>query len=715
MIKISSIGGFFEEHVEKIILVIVGLVCAWLLITRVILSPNTVSYDKRNFSPGTIDDYVYEQAQLLKQRLNEPPDKLESYKPQVDKYLAKLDSSINDIDTSLWPVVPYELGAEKAVAGVYSLPPIGEVNDVAVEHIRAVAYIPTGEVTPQNPYDKSGNEPNDIDFVTVQAKFDVSQLYDKFKECFIEDVEQQWVDPCLARPVFAAVNLQRQERNADGTWSDWQNVPPTKIDAYQKLFRITEDIQDLPPGGLKVQMLQFDNKQVQIDLLQPEAYQIASANEEWFPPELHRKYADLKRKETLEEKRKAKEDEKEKRANDAERRDRRTDTRTGTAGRTSRGGAGFSTPGGAGNLYGGGGFNSRSRDRSRNRQTTTGRYSETGRSTDRRRTPRNRTGTNDQTTDIFGPYGGNQRPGDIRGGTLSRGPSTNDVYYDFDEVALNRLTDFSKLKEPMLFWHHDDTVEPKKIYRYRIRLGVFNPVAGTNKLSEEDISQKNQVILWSDFSDVTEPVKIPGRSYFFARDIQEAAKSVTVTVCRYILGHWYSKDFDVNQGESIGDVVENEIEKPKPPRQRGRGPDIRGADYLGNRLAYVPKPEEKTNVPEEIDYSTGAVMVDSMPVNDWWGDSTRRSRSYYDMLYSYDGTNIEHMPVGTTYWPNDMQTEFNRITKLEREPQEPFKAFGSTRRRGIGPGQGRYDEMMGEYDDLYNQSGMDGIGGGGRY
>jgi hypothetical protein len=398
MIKISSIGGFFEEHVEKIILVIVGLVCAWLLITRVILSPNTVSYDKRNFSPGTIDDYVYEQAQLLKQRLNEPPDKLESYKPQVDKYLAKLDSSINDIDTSLWPVVPYELGAEKAVAGVYSLPPIGEVNDVAVEHIRAVAYIPTGEVTPQNPYDKSGNEPNDIDFVTVQAKFDVSQLYDKFKECFIEDVEQQWVDPCLARPVFAAVNLQRQERNADGTWSDWQNVPPTKIDAYQKLFRITEDIQDLPPGGLKVQMLQFDNKQVQIDLLQPEAYQIASANEEWFPPELHRKYADLKRKETLEEKRKAKEDEKEKRANDAERRDRRTDTRTGTAGRTSRGGAGFSTPGGAGNLYGGGGFNSRSRDRSRNRQTTTGRYSETGRSTDRRRTPRNRTGTNDQTT-----------------------------------------------------------------------------------------------------------------------------------------------------------------------------------------------------------------------------------------------------------------------------------------------------------------------------
>ena len=709
MIKISSIGGFFEEHVEKIILIIVGLVCAGLLITRVILSPNTVSYDKRNFSPGTIDDYVYEQAQTLRQRLTQSPDQLEPYKPKVDEYVAKLDSSINDIDTSLWPVVPYELGAETAVAGVYSLPSIGEVNDIAVEHIRAVAYIPTSEVTPQNPYDKSGNEPNDIDFVTVSAKIDVSKLYDDFKECFFEDVEREQADPCLARPVFAAVNLQRQELNGDGTWSDWQNVPRAKIDQYRKLFQIVEDIQDLPPGGLKVQMLQFDNKMVQIDLLQPEAYQIASAKEEWFPPVLHRKYLDLQRKEELEEKRRAKEDEQAKQDNSTdERRNRRADTRTGIPGRTSRGSAGFSSPGGRGDLYGGGGFNSRSRDRGRNRQTTGGLYGQTGRSNDRRRTSRTRPGTNDQTLDLYGgPYG----PGDIRGGTLNRGPSTNEVYYEFNQAALNRLTDFSKLKEPMLFWHHDDTVEPTKTYRYRIRLGVFNPVAGTNKMSEEDKSQKNKVILWSDFSSVTEPVKIPGRSYLFARDIQEAAKSVTITVCRYVLGHWYSKDFDVNQGESIGDVVENEIEKPKPPRQRGRGPDIRGADYLPDRYASIPRPEEKTNVPETIDYSTGAVMVDAMPVNDWWGDSSRRSRSYYDMLYSYDGANIEHMPVGTTYWSKDTQLEFNRIARLEREPQEPFKAFGSTRRRGMGPGQGLYDDMdMGAYDNPYQM--MDGLGGG---
>ena len=714
MIKISSIGSFFEEHVEKIILVIVGLVCAWLLITRVILSPNTVSWDDRNFSPSAIDDYVYGEAQRLRQKLNEPPDQLDPYKPKVGEFLALLNSSVNNVDTTLWPVVPYELVAGADVAGIYSLPRIGEVNDVAVEHIRAVAYVPIDEVTPETPYDKAGNEPNDIDLITVEAKLDISELYDKFNESFIEDVEEERADPCLAKPIFAAVNLQRQELNSDGTWSDWQNVPRTKTDHYQKLFQIIEDIQDLPPGGLKVQMLQFDDKQVQIDLLQPQAYQIASAKEEWFPPVLHRRFLDLQKKETLEERRDAKETEREKREKELEdKRSRRADSRTGTTGRTSRTGSGLSSSGGVGDMYGGGGTNTRSRDRSRSSQsTTTGRLTEGGRSTtERRRSSRNRTGTTDPMMDTPGIYG-NERLGDVRGGTLRRAPSINDVYYDFDEVALNRLTDFAKLREPMLFWHHDDTVEPKKTYRYRIRLGVFNPVAGTNQLSEQDISQKNKVVLWSDFSDVTEPVEIPGRSYFFARDIQEAAKTITVTVSRYVLGHWYSEDFKVSKGEAIGDVIETEIEKEKP--QRGRGAGGRSADYLGDRFSALARPEEKTNVPESIDYSTGAVMVDAMSINDWWGDSTRRTRHYYDMLFSFDGINIEHMPVGTTYWSKDMQTVFNYIAKLEREPQEPFKDFGSGRRRGARPGQGDYDDM-GLYDEMiYEQQMMEEMGGGGR-
>jgi len=714
MIKISNIGSFFEEHIEKIILVIVGLICAFLLITRVILSPNMVSWDDRNFSPSSIDNYVYEQAQLLRQRLNNPPEQMEPYKPKAVEFLALLDSSINNVDTTLWPVVPYEIGAEAGVAGIYTLPRIGEVNDVAVEHIRAVAYVPIEPVTEDNPYDKAGNEPNDIDIVTVEAKFDIQQLYDKFNESMYEDIEEELADPCLAKPIFASVQLQRQELNNDGTWSDWQIVPRQKIDQYGKLFSITENIDELPVGGLKVQMAQFDIKQRQIDLLQPQAYQMASAREEWFPPVLHRKYTDLQRKETQEDKRQAKETEREERDRQLEdKRGRRADSRTGTTGtgRTPRAGTGSASSGGIGDMYGGGATNTRSRDRSRSSQSTTGRLTETGGANDRRRSSRSRTATADPMMDSLGLYG-NERIGDSRGGNIKRAPTTNDVYYDFDEVAFTRLTDFSKIREPILFWAHDDTVESSKTYRYRVRLGVFNPVAGTNQLSEQSMSQKNKVILWSDFSDVTDSVEIPGRSYFFAKDIQEAARTITVTVCQFVLGHWYSEDFKVRQGEVIGDVVEIEPEKEKT--QRGRTSDV-----LGGRFATsLTRPTEKTNVPEKINYGTGAVMVDATPMNDWWGDKALRARHYYDMLYSFDGINIEHMPVGTTYWSKDMQGTFSYIARLSRETQEPFKAFGSGKRRGGLPGQGGEYDDMGMYDEMMyeQQMMMEGAGGGrGRY
>ena len=65
------------------------------------------------------------------------------------------------------------------------------------------------------------------------------------------------------------------------------------------------------------------------------------------------------------------------------------------------------------------------------------------------------------------------------------------------------------------------------------------------------------------------------------------------------------------------------------------------------------KPEEKekkVTVPEKIDYGTGAVLVDIVPVNDWSGSGKLTTRDYYDMLYSFDGMNIEHMPVKAMYW-----------------------------------------------------------------
>jgi len=709
-----KIGSFFEEHLEKMVLVVVGLVCVWLLITRVIFSPNEVAYGDGKYSPGSVDDQVYEEAVLLRDKINTPPTDPEPYKSKLSEFVALLDSSISDIDVNLWPQVPYAVDGviSGTGGGQYRLPRIGEVNDIAVEHIRAVAYVPTVAVTAESPYDKAPHEPNDIDLVTVEAKFDIEGLYERFRHSFVDDVSEQSADPCLAKPIFAAVQLQRQELAEDGSWSNWQVVPRSKIDHYGKLFEIGEDASGLPAGRLKVWKLQFDDPQLQIDLLQPEAYQIASAKEEWYPPLIHRKFLDMQRREDSEERRKEREEEQKSNESTDSRRARRTPTRSGST-TTGRVGGGLYSGGrgGGDSLYGGAGVDTTRRRRSgtgsSRRRSTDNVYSDYGLgSTDRRsRGSRSTRGRQD-----IGGYEDYMMPG-LPGDRLTRrGPSMNDVYDEFDKIRLTWRTPLEKMREPLVFWAHDDTVEPRKSYRYRIRLGVLNPVAGTNQISEQDISRKNDVVLWSEFSDITEPVEIPGRLYFFAKHIREAAKVVTVQVSKYVMGYWRSEDFTVSQGEVIGGVVENENARPEIGRggRISRDSRVSRDSRFDMLMSPVARPEDEAVEPETFDFSTGAVMVDAVAVNDWSGDNNLSTRRYYDMLYSYDGTSIEHMPVRTAYWATDLQKWYSDIMRMQREKPEPLKSWGTagSRRRT------RDTEYLDYGDDYYmEEMMMEGMGG----
>ena len=221
MIKIK-IGSFFEEHIEKIVLVIFGLLCVWLMITRVLLSPNKVIYDDAKYSPSAIDERVREEAELLQQRLQEPAEQLDSYQPKAVEFLAMLDSAVSDVDVDLWPPRPYNIASTTDINRSYRLPYIGEVNDVAVEHIWAVDYCPTARVTEQNPYYNAGHEPNDIDLVTVEAKFDVRGLYERFRENFVENIEEYGVHPQDCAGIVPPFSLGEHQidlaRAALSTW-----------------------------------------------------------------------------------------------------------------------------------------------------------------------------------------------------------------------------------------------------------------------------------------------------------------------------------------------------------------------------------------------------------------------------------------------------------------------------------------------------------------
>jgi hypothetical protein len=108
-------------------------------------------------------------------------------------------------------------------------------------------------------------------------------------------------------------------------------------------------------------------------------------------------------------------------------------------------------------------------------------------------------------------------------------------------------------------------------------------------------------------------------------------------------------------------------------------------------------------------------MVDAVAVNDWAGDKNLTTRRYYDMLYSTDGTDIEHMPVRTAYWAKDLQNWYGRISTLEKVTKEPFKAFKSGRSARPGGRLGG-DDMGGGYEDMYNyEESYDSMGGAGPY
>lgn len=585
-------SDFFVGHIEIIISGLICLVCLWVLLMRVIISPNTVVYDNKRFSPSEIDNHIKKETVNLQMNFQAPARPREDYSKQLDVFLAQFSSPLANIPDFKMPVPQLRVSSVAVVK--YSVPVLASVRDASAENIRSVAYIPIADISADKLYEDVAKEPNDLDLVTVEAKLNVAQIYDSFYAAYAGDkVPAEWRDPCLAVPVFAAVELQRQEKLPNGQWSDWKQVPRTKIDHMRSMLEIIENLDDLPRGGMRVRLLQFNRPDVRNNILQPMEYQIASAYEDWFPPSLHRKFLRLYADEKAAERREAFAREREEResATRIPREDPRRPTATPTPDRTTR------TP---------------ARD----------------------------------TRKPIEP----QPP--VRTREVPQKDTVNSVYDELSQLRITPQTDIARTAD-LLIWGHDDTVVPGKTYRYRIRVGVFNPLAGTDSFFEDSLDYQDKVILWSGFSE-TASLEIPARLYFFPTGIQDTTSSVQIEVAKYEMGYWYSSNFLVRQGETIG----------KPKEQ-------------------TPTNEEITKgliIPSQVDYTTGAFMVDLVPVEDWEVGRSLKPRSYLDMFYSYDGTLINNIPVLQRNWPSEIQSRYTEIRALVRQPKEPLRPWGDTTR-----------------------------------
>jgi hypothetical protein len=283
-----------------------------------------------------------------------------------------------------------------------------------------------------------------------------------------------------------------------------------------------------------------------------------------------------------------------------------------------------------------------------------------------------------------GPGGGSRGRDGRERITSRRGPRTvKNIKSDYNKVLLKDNTNLATYKKFLVVWAHDDTVEPEKKYRYRMRIGVFNPTAGKGWFHGPDKDQADRVILWSNYTDVTEEISIDPMTYFFPINVARDKQSVSIQVSKFDMGNWQSHEFDVMAGELIGHSVEVKEESKADKKRKIE------MDFVDEYDEY-DKPKE----PEIVDFGTGALLVDIVEVSDWVGDASLRPRKYSDVLYSLDGSNIERLPTKKSNWPKNLQNKFDKI-RLAQETDIKLlsKGSGGYQNYNMGPGIGEYDMM----------------------
>ncbi|MHC5119928.1 MAG: hypothetical protein ACYSO7_00155, partial [Planctomycetota bacterium] len=228
----------------------------------------------------------------------------------------------------------------------------------------------------------------------------------------------------------------------------------------------------------------------------------------------------------------------------------------------------------------------------------------------------------------------------------------DDVRTDFEKELLDEDSDIGSMRDSLLIWAHDDSAKLGKTYQYRIRIGVFNPIAGKDWF-QDDQADKNQLVLWSDYSEPTDAVSILKRVYVFpmgvvadkdapddiegvqVKDAPDDIEGVQVEVAKYYLGRWRDFDFDVIPGQVIGYEVE----------------DVQEEDKKQNVIDdFQPMTDERSTGqdPEMIDFTSDITLVD-VTREVVWGSRLRAS-SLYKMLYYDSEKKIRQVAIGKSNW-----------------------------------------------------------------
>lgn len=520
----------WEQHVEKIVLGLVGLVLLGALFLLVTESPNSTKISTETLTPGEVNQKILAKARELDMRLQSNSEsEVEAFDAveaaSADGFIARLGESVSPV-AELEPIAPAlagillpdEVGESDNPYYVPSLasqefwgPVMQQIDTVSSDQVDGIpglaAYFESGS------YDIVWTTPViEIDLAGIRAELQGQDLRADPPQ---QRIPEKWTSD---RPAILDVMFERQTLLADGSWSD-----PVEIAAVPGQRSIREEIREINEDyeeGLTAKdrndfMKDLADPLVQQEVLQPDFYQTrnagfsppsmgssmviddeSSVNDEVDPEEMRRRdqsreiqrrlrdrTSTLRRIEaTLEELGGEMEEEEQER-------DR------GRGGRGDRGRGGDAPPGDdsfGGGLGGGG----------NGRNNSSGSQNEANK--------RRRIGLTQKAKRL------REEISRLETQLAELDPSASSMIEEIESSQVAKLVDV-KGDDMALAWTHDLDVEQGMTYRYRATVKILNPFfSKSRQLLDSQKSLDDDIYLSSAPSEWSEPITIdPPVQFFF--------------------------------------------------------------------------------------------------------------------------------------------------------------------------------------------------------
>ncbi|MDX2197393.1 MAG: hypothetical protein SF069_00305 [Phycisphaerae bacterium] len=561
--------NIFELHIEKLLLGLVGAFAIFMIVQYFILNPNTVEYGGEKVGPSEVREKILAKARSLDSRLKSAQPQATPVPKLTDTISSVLANGVFKPSAEKQPAIPSQLatatpfgvtppsfedeGAGTQVVLVKPLAPVGAVAETGralVSPTRptiAAAATPGGRGTDAPRATGDGKE---ITWVSVAAWFPNGPQ------------EKEMLDagypPFRAKVYVSRVEAQRQELLADGSWSDWSDVSTSEA-----MPEFDVPAPALDDGNQMVNRAEIDEayktvKSAQLSLMQPKFYQVM-AGDYWRLPALEGVNVDALKTTDLPEK-------------------------PPTPPQPPGGTAEPPAPGG----------------------TATPPSPE----------PAAEPGTRSK-KEILAAQREKLKTAEAaiiaqkydEALTAAKAVLAEKATGDIEKQAqsiLERAEDalfsakLSKLEKPVMhasdeqtaIWFHDDTVEPGKTYRYRVRVALWNRFVGRPR-DLKDPEGAKLAILPGEWSLPTQPVTVRASVAYFLANASGTSGAARVDVFKWRAGTWLKSSFEVATGDVIG-----------------------GPKKVGD---------------ETIDFSTGAVVLDIAEAPDF----AARNRKTKDGQFEY--------------------------------------------------------------------------------